>query len=89
MDQPQPPPIRRGFKFVYQLPPGWDERTKIVGVPNARGILAVHPDHAPIYIDAKEIECKCDCHKPEPEGWTADRCCPDCGSTLWGGYNGD
>lgn len=26
--------------------------------------------------------CKCYCHAPEPRGWKATVCCPDCGSSL-------
>lgn len=26
--------------------------------------------------------CKCYCHDPEPKGWEALRCCPDCGVSL-------
>lgn len=77
----QLPKPRPGFKFIYQLPEGWDERTRLAAHPDG-GVVAVHPDHAPIWVKPEERECTCDCHKDPPAGWNAEICCPDCGSSL-------
>ena len=42
--------VRGGCEFMCEMPPGFDERTKIAVAPFG-GIYAAHPDHPPMYFN--------------------------------------